>query len=106
MAKVDRSHKSKLEQKRLNKQRKVKVIGDGRFVQRAKRPAKQGKAVKSQILRVDANFADWVRKRAETEGSVTEVTRKLYQRIIEAEGAALSSAIHVNPVGNGEVVTS
>lgn len=75
--KANRSHKSKEEQKRLSKQRKVKVIGDGRFVQRAKRPAKHGKNVKSQILRVDANFADWVRGQAETEGSVTEVTRKL-----------------------------
>lgn len=83
--KANRSHKSKTEQRRIGKRSKAKVIGEGRFVQRAKKPAKQGKRVKSQLIRVDAGFADWCRKQAETDGSVTEVTRKLYQRILAAE---------------------
>lgn len=90
--KPKRDHKSKAERKRLAKS-KVKVIGDGRFVQRAKKPQRQGKTVKSQLLRVDANFADWCRRRALIEGSVTEVTRNLYQRIVAAEGAALNAAV-------------
>ncbi len=64
---------------------KVKVVGEGRFVQRARRPTKQGKKIKSQLLRVDAGFADWCRKRAETDGSVTNVTRKLHERILEMQ---------------------
>lgn len=35
---------------------------------------------KSQMIRVDADFADWVRGIAKKEGtSVTEVTRMLYE---------------------------
>ena len=94
-----RGHKSKAEQKRLKKNGKVKVVGEGRFVQRTKKPAKQGKTVKSQLLRVDAGFADWCRKQAEQDGSVTEVTRKLYQKIrqaeIDAQGAVMDAAVKV-----------
>ena len=92
VSKPTRSHKSKTEQKRLNKTRKVKVVGEGRFVQRAKRPTKQGKRLKSQMIRVDAGFADWCRRKAETEGSVTKVTRRIHQSILAAEGAALDVA--------------
>jgi len=56
----------------------VRVVGEGRFVQRVRKPQAQGRKVKSVMLRVDADFAALCRKRAETDGSVTEVTRKLY----------------------------
>lgn len=56
----------------------VRVVGEGRFVQRVRKPQAQGKKVKSVMLRVDADFAAMCRKRAETDGSVTEVTRKMY----------------------------
>lgn len=88
--KAKRSHKSKAEQKVLNRQRKVKVVGDGRFVQRTKKPQKQGKETKSQLLRVDAGFADFCREKAMTEGSITEVTRKLVHRLRQAELEAMS----------------
>jgi hypothetical protein len=94
--KPKRSHKSKAEQKRLNKTRKVKVVGNGRFVQRAKKPATQGKKTKSQLIRVDADFANWCRRKAEQtddgKGSITEVTRKLYHKIVEAEATMLGNA--------------
>lgn len=57
---------------------KVRVVGPGRFVQRSRKPQKTGKRVKSVMMRVDAQFAALCRKRAETEGSVTEVTRQLF----------------------------
>lgn len=88
-----RDHKSKAEQKRLNKTRKVKVVGEGRFVQRAKKPEKQGKTVKSQLLRVDAGFADWCRKQAEKDGSVTKVTRELHRKLVQAEIDAAGSVM-------------
>ncbi len=91
--KPKRSHKSKTEQKRLNKTRKVKVVGEGRFVQRAKKPVIQGKKTKSQLIRVDHDFANWCRQKAERDGSITEVTRKLYRKIMEAEGAMLNDAL-------------
>jgi len=93
--KAKRSHKSKAEQKRLNKQRKTKVIGEGRFSRRTAKPETQGTVVKSQLLRVDAGFADWCRKRAEIEGTVTRVTRNLFQRITAAEDSAVSQAVKV-----------
>lgn len=90
-----RGHKSKKEQQRLKKVRRVKVVGDGRFVQRTAKPTLQGKKVKSQNLRVDANFAAWCRQQAQAEGngSITEVTRKLYDKIKAAEGSALDRAV-------------
>src|SRR5690242_16114185 len=94
--KPKRQHKSKKDQKRLAKSA-VKVVGEGRFVQRAKKPAKQGKNVKSQLIRVDGGFADWCRKQAEQDGSVTEVTRKLYTKIkqaeLDAQGSVLDNAV-------------
>lgn len=97
VSKPKRDHKSKTEQKRLGKARKVKVVGEGRFVQRAKRPGKQGKNVKSQLLRVDAGFADWCRKQAEKDGSVTKVTRELHRKLVQAEldahGAVMDRAV-------------
>lgn len=93
VTKAERAHKSKRERKRLAKQRKVKIVGEGRFLRRVARPQKHGVKVKSQNLRVAAEFADWCRRRAETEGSVTEVTRNLYHRIKEAEDKAVSRAL-------------
>lgn len=58
---------------------KVRVVGPGRFVQRSRKPQRIGKKVKSVMLRVDVQFAELCRKRAETEGSITEVTRQLYR---------------------------
>lgn len=59
------------------KQYTVEVVAP--FTRRTKRVKRQGKKVKSVMLRVDADFAEMCRKRAETEGSVTEVTRNLFR---------------------------
>lgn len=60
---------------------KVRVIGPGRFVQRSRKPQRTGKKVKTVMIRVDAQFAELCRKRAETEGSITEVTRQLFHML-------------------------
>ncbi|HEX5091517.1 MAG TPA: hypothetical protein VFV84_02385 [Burkholderiales bacterium] len=41
-------------------------------------PKRQGKNVKSEMLRVDADFAALCRKRAGTDKTVTEVTREMF----------------------------
>lgn len=78
--KPNRSHKSKQQQKTLEKS-KVRVVGEGRFVQRTRKPKAQGKKTKSVLTRIDADFAAYCRKCARTEGSITEVTRRIYQEI-------------------------
>lgn len=78
--KPNRTHKSKKEQKRLEKSA-VKVVGEGRFVQRTRKPQSQGKKVKSVLIRVDAGFAAYCRKQAREKGSITEVTRLIHQDI-------------------------
>lgn len=65
----------------MAKKKKYTVEVGGGFARRVKRPKRQGKTVKSVMLRVDADFAEWCRKRAEAEGSVTEVTRKLFRAL-------------------------
>ena len=88
-----RIHKSKKHRIKRVKSNKVKLVGDGGFARRVQRPKRQGKKVKSLLIRVDADFADWCRSRAEVEGSMTEVTRKLYQQIRETESAMLTGAL-------------
>ncbi len=79
--KPNRSHKSKEVQKKLAKTSTAKVVGEGRFVQRTRKPQTHGKKVKSVLVRIDADFAAYCRKRARIEGSITEVTRNIYQKI-------------------------
>jgi hypothetical protein len=75
--KPNRSHKSKAEQKRLAKVSTVKVVGNG-FAQRATKPLVVGDEKKSQLVRIDARFAAWLRAQAKKQhGSITNVTRRL-----------------------------
>lgn len=97
--KPNRTHKSKKDQKRLGKS-PVKVVGEGRFVQRTRKPQSQGKKVKSVLTRIDAGFAAYCRKQAKTEGSITEVTRRIYQEIQEREKT------RVNPVTSTEATNN
>lgn len=76
--KPNRSHKSKAEQKRLAKTAKTKVVGNG-FVQRTGKLNVIGDEKKSALLRIDANFAKWLRSQAKQHGSITNVTRRLYR---------------------------
>jgi hypothetical protein len=70
-----RSHKSKKEQRRKSS---VRVVNGG-FVERTRKPQQHGDAIKSQLVRVDAEFAAWVRSEAGASGiSITEVTRQLF----------------------------
>lgn len=63
------------------KKSSVKVINDG-FTQRSARPAIIGKTLKSRMVRVDAEFADWMREEAKRAGvSITEVSRSVFQSI-------------------------
>jgi hypothetical protein len=59
-----------------NPESTAKVVGNG-FIQRTKKPTVQGGKVKSQLVRVDAGFAKWLRQQAKAHGSITEVTRRL-----------------------------
>lgn len=70
--------KSKQKPKKVNR---VKVVGEGRFVQRTRKPKSQGKKVKSVLTRVDADFAAYCREKALTKGSITEVTREIFNFI-------------------------
>lgn len=56
----------------------VRIIGA--FVQRTAKPAVTGNNVKSQMVRVDAAFAAFLRREAEKHGGITEVTRRLHTR--------------------------
>ena len=78
MKKPDRSHKSKAEQKRLAKKSAVKIVGNG-FVQRTAKPKVEGEKKRSQLIRVSADFAGWLRQQAKVHGTVTNVTRRLYE---------------------------
>lgn len=78
--KPDRSHKSKQKQK---KKPVTRILGSG-FVERKKKPATHGKKVKSRTIRIDADFAEWLREQAvlgRRGKSVTEVSRQVYQFI-------------------------
>jgi hypothetical protein len=72
-----RAHKSAAYRK-AKKGSKVRIVGNG-FVQRVKKPQVTGKKRKSVMLRVDAEFAAWVREAAKENKSVTAFTRKLVQ---------------------------
>ena len=71
-----RSHKSKKEQR---KKSTVRVINGG-FIERTRKPVITGEGdLKSRMIRVDADFADYLRRTAMKEGiSLTAVTRNLY----------------------------
>ena len=96
--KPNRSHKSKKEQKRLEKVSTTKIVGEGRFVQRTRKPQKHGKRIKSVLIRVDAEFAAFCRKQARIDGSITEVTRKIYERIKEEQDKGKTFPIEPLPV--------
>jgi len=73
-----RSHKSKKEQARKSSVR----VFEGGFIERSRKPQQQGDNLKSQLLRVDAGFAAFVRGEAMRSGvSITEVTRQLYHSL-------------------------
>jgi hypothetical protein len=75
-----RSHKSKKEQA---KKSSVRIINDG-FIERTKKPAVTGAEVKSRMVRIDAEFADWMREQAKLAGvSITEVSRSVYQSLTD-----------------------
>lgn len=75
ITKPKRAHKSKKDQK---KKVTTRII-EGGFVERTRKPATQGENLKSQLIRVDAKFAQWLREEAMKSGqSITDVTRILY----------------------------
>lgn len=79
ISKPQRSHKSKKEQKRKSS---VRVFGGG-FIERSRRPQVHGEESKSRIIRVDADFAEYIRDVAKREGkSITDMTRALYLELI------------------------
>ena len=79
-SKPKRAHKSKKQQA---KKSSVRVINDG-FIERSRKPATMGTALKSRMIRVDADFAEWCRAEAMKSGvSITEVTRSLYQAMTD-----------------------
>ncbi len=78
ISKPERSHKSKKEQQ---KKSSVQIVSGG-FVQRSRKPQQHGDERRSQLLRVDADFAQWVRNEAMVKGTgITEVTRQLYHSL-------------------------
>jgi hypothetical protein len=69
-----RAHKSKKE-----KAKKSSVVMSGGFLQRVKKPEVTGTNFKSRLVRVDADFADYLRSTAMKSGkSITSVTRDLF----------------------------
>jgi hypothetical protein len=86
-----RSHKSKKEQRAMAKKSAVKIVGNG-FVQRSAKPKVEGDKKRSQLIRVSADFAGWLRQQAKVHGTVTNVTRRLYEH-----RAILSPMIEVKP---------
>jgi hypothetical protein len=70
-----RSHKSKKEQRK-----KSTVRMHGGFMERTRKPVITGEGdLKSRMIRVDADFAEYLRRTAMKEGvSLTAVTRNLY----------------------------
>lgn len=80
VSKPQRSHKSKRDQKRKTSTR---ILGGG-FVERTMKPETHGETVKSRLIRVDSEFADWCRYEAARSGtSITEVTRQLFLSFAE-----------------------
>lgn len=74
-----RSHKSKKEKA---KKPTTRVIGN--FIERVKKPAVMGQQFTSRMVRIDAEFADWMRAEAKRNGvSVTEVSRSVYQSLTD-----------------------
>ena len=56
----------------------------GTFKKTSRKPATMGTALKSRMIRVDADFAEWCRAEAMKSGvSITEVTRSLYQAMTD-----------------------
>lgn len=75
-----RSHKSKKEQAKKS----TACVVNGGFIERTRNPEVTGEAVKSQMMRVSADFAGWVRAQAMQHGiSITEVTRMLYLELAD-----------------------
>lgn len=87
-----RAHKSKVERKKLDKVSAVRIIGG--FVQRTAKPEVTGSNRKSQMVRVDADFAAFLRMEAVKHGGITEVTRKLNEK-----AAVLSAMIQPDEPG-------
>lgn len=75
-----RAHKSKAERKRLAKTSRVKIVGEGGFIQRAAKPGITGDKKLSRLVRVDSRFAAWLTRQAKIHGSVTNVTRRLHAK--------------------------
>lgn len=76
-----RTRKAKVASKA--KKSTAKVINGG-FIQRVAKPASIGMAFKSRMVRVDGEFADWLREEAKRAGtSVTEVSRSVYQSLTD-----------------------
>lgn len=81
-AKVKPKAKAKAKRKTASKPA-VKVINDG-FIQRNAKPAIMGKALKSRMVRVDAELAEYMRAEAMKAGtSITEVSRSIFQAITD-----------------------
>ncbi len=80
----------KSKKKAPKKTSRVKVVGEGRFVQRTRKPKAQGKKIKSVLTRIDAEFAAYCREKALTKGSITEVTRDIYHFIKDKEIPSLT----------------
>lgn len=77
-----RSHKSKKEQKRKSS---VRIVGGG-FVERVRHPQIDGGSVESQVIRVDAGFANWLREEAKRGGhSITDITRTIHGVLLSEE---------------------
>lgn len=79
ITKPNRSHKSKKDQK---KKATTRIFGGG-FVERVKQPIVHGENSKSRLIRVDVDFAEYIRNIAKREGkSITDITRALYLELI------------------------
>ena len=73
----------KATKKAAPKKSSAKVINDG-FIQRNAKPAITGQVLKSRMVRIDAEFADWMRREAMKAGtSITEVSRSVYQSVTD-----------------------
>lgn len=69
--------------KPASKKSTVKVINDG-FIQRNAAPATAGRTLKSRMVRVDADFAEYMRQEAMKAGvSITEVSRSIFQSLTD-----------------------
>lgn len=73
-----RAHKGAREKKKLERVSEVRIIGG--YIRRSMKPNVTGNKIKSQMIRVDANFANLLRNFAVRYGGITEVTRKLHAK--------------------------